>query len=282
MFRTNRKRLILFVIIFFVSMLLLIRDSYAAPTVTIIVNPPETTEVLRAGSDPIGLAAQAGGPNLTFLWELVGPGKLEGDPEGSSVFFRPPDRIDGESTEAVITVTVTDSTGEKTTESKTFTIKSKGMSTLTKTAIGVGAAAALGVGVCLAVDCFGGDDNSRGPFSGSYIQQAVASDWRYTRTLVLSQKGNTVTGTYQVELELFGCCSGTTPTVDVTGEVQEDTGALLWGPVHGECECSRDQFAIDEINGTHNVTTFNDGAMLRIEYPDPEDGFTIDFYRQSK
>ncbi len=168
MFRNNQKRLILFVIIFFVSMLLLIRDSYAALTGTIIVTPPGTAE-MRTGSDPIGLAAQVAESNLEFLWELVGPGELKGNPERSSVFYRPPDRIDGESAEAIITVTVTNSMGEETTESKTFTIipsppptptPEEGWFTKKKVALGVGAAVALGGGIALAMASTDGDDNS--------------------------------------------------------------------------------------------------------------------------
>lgn len=146
MFRNNQKRSMLIVIVL-VNMLLFIQDNYAAPTVTIVVTP-NVTEV-HAGSTPIGLAAQAGGTNLTYEWGHVGLGELEGDPKSSTVFYRPPDKIVGESAQVIITVTVTDSQGERTSESKTFTIISKGMSTLTKTAIGVGAAAALGGGIYL-------------------------------------------------------------------------------------------------------------------------------------
>lgn len=160
MFKKHQRLSILFVIVC-VGMLLFIRDSYAALTVTIIVNPPGIAEVL-AGSDPIGLAAQVSGTNLAYKWELDGPGKLEGDTERASVFYRPPNRIDGDSVKAKITVTVADDKGEETLVSETFTIipsgilpspisaptptptPKPGMSKSTKVAIGVGAAVAVG------------------------------------------------------------------------------------------------------------------------------------------
>jgi hypothetical protein len=160
----KHQRLVAVLTIICVGMLVPIQESSAVPTVTIIVNPSGTTEV-PAGSALIGLAAQVSGTNLTYTWKLDGPGKLIGDLERSSIFYRPPDSIDGESEIAVITVTVTNDKAEGNIANRAFTIihqvppstptptptstpiSDEGMSKLTKVALGAGTAVAVGVGI---------------------------------------------------------------------------------------------------------------------------------------
>lgn len=145
-------------------MLVMPGNGYAAggPEVNVVVNP-KTTEAY-AGSEKIVITVIASGRNLTFIWKLSGPGKLEG--EGAAAFYTPPKTIEKDAEFAIITVTVKDSSGEATIESVPFTILSrpeqgtspvpepapgekKGMSRGTKIALGAGAVVALGAGVAL-------------------------------------------------------------------------------------------------------------------------------------
>ncbi len=169
----KHQRLVAVLTIICVSMLVPIQESDAALTVTIIVTPPGTAEV-RAGSDPIGLAAPAGagGPNLTYKWKLDGPGKLEGDLEGSSVFYRPPDKINGKTVEAKIHVTVSDNEGQEATESVIFTITKSGPNW---PVIGVGAAVVLGGGIYLLVKS--DDDNDKPSIEITFPTEGSQVDW---------------------------------------------------------------------------------------------------------
>jgi len=92
--------------------------SAAAPAIRLVVNPNKTDVAL--GSGPIALTARARGKNLTYTWELLGPGKLDG--KGSAVFYMLPEKIDDTSAKALITVTVMDESGQEITESVTFNL----------------------------------------------------------------------------------------------------------------------------------------------------------------
>lgn len=150
-------------------------ESYPAdPKVRIIVNP-NTTEV-EAGAEPLALTAQAIGTKLKYKWTLIGFGKISAA-DLPAVFYTPPTQINGKSAQAVVTVTITDNSGQETTASVTFNISpnpeqkeqtppkeskatKKGMSKTTKIALGAGAVAALGGGIALAVIGSGDDDSS--------------------------------------------------------------------------------------------------------------------------
>lgn len=92
----------------------------SAPSIRLIANP-NTTEI-RVGSDPIAITAKVAGKNLQYAWKLFGPGKIEG--QGSAIFYIPPETIEGNLTEAMLTVSVTDTDGLVDMESVTFRIMS--------------------------------------------------------------------------------------------------------------------------------------------------------------
>lgn len=172
------------VILIALSILLLLGEGYAVtPKIRITVNPAQPD--VYAGAGRIILTAQTKGSNIiAYTWKLTGSGKLEGDMTRSAIAYIPPDKIGDKSDTAVITVTVTDDTGQQTTVSVSFTIlpkpeppepptstptpiatfKPQGMAKETKVALGIGAAAALGGGIALLVDA--GDDNSEEDGSG--------------------------------------------------------------------------------------------------------------------
>lgn len=128
MFWENHKYLILSIVIS-ISPLLFFNESYAAPTVEIMVNPNEFD--VSVGSNPIPLTVQVIGTNLEFEWTLLGPGNFEGDTTNSVVFYKPPNKIDGKSAKAIVTAKVRDDDGREVIESFTVNILSNGDDTST-------------------------------------------------------------------------------------------------------------------------------------------------------
>ena len=255
-------------------------SGYAAvPSVKLIINPNKTD--VNLGSDPIALTAKATGANLTYKWELKGPGKIDGD--GSAVFYVLPETITGASAQALVTVTIIDASGQETTETVTFNIiapvtpskaspapkaKKKGMSTTTKIALGVGAAAALGGGIALLAG--GGDDNNDGPFTGrfQYTYTDIVNDGTTVRgTIVfnLKQKDNSISGD-RTGTSQFYCCTASF-TVPVSGLANGNSASLSWGPGEGRCDCTNgDGYRTSTDGATINYTLINNGQILRSEY----------------
>lgn len=175
MLRKHQRCVVTFVVLM-VYMMALIGEGFAEELgIKLVVNPSKTDVYL--GTDPIALTARVKGKNLVYDWKLLGPGKLEG--KGSSVFYVLPEKIEGDSEQALITVTVKDETGEEITESVTFNIiakekgTGKGMSKTTKIALGVGAAAALGGGIALIAG--GGDGGGDG--DGDTAEYSIVGRW---------------------------------------------------------------------------------------------------------
>jgi len=118
MFR-HTQQLVLALVLLAVNIVVLSGECLAtAPAIRLVVNPNKTDVAL--GSGPIALTARARGKNLTFSWELLGPGELDG--KGSAVFYVLPEKIEGSSARALITVTVTDESAQEMTESVTFNL----------------------------------------------------------------------------------------------------------------------------------------------------------------
>ena len=94
-------------------------QSFGADTdIRLVVNPDRTDFHLDDGE--IALTARVRGKNLRYTWELFGPGTLDG--EGSAIFYILPERLDGPSAKALVTVTVSDEAGRSVQESAAFTI----------------------------------------------------------------------------------------------------------------------------------------------------------------
>lgn len=110
-----------FFISFIISFLGILSSVYAQPNVNLVINP--NVRIIRIQSE-IELTVQTDDPNkpgLQFQWSLEGPGELLGDPHNPGIYYIPPTKVEGESAQATITVTVTDAEGRKTTENVTFT-----------------------------------------------------------------------------------------------------------------------------------------------------------------
>jgi len=194
--------------------LVMFGEGYAAdPDVMLVVNP-KSTEV-QAGSGKIVITVEASGENLTFTWQLKGPGKLED--EGAAAFYSPPEKIDQESASAIVTVTVKEPSGQETVKSVTFTIlpsppktatpspeptptEKKGMSMGTKVALGAGAVVALGGGIALMAGGGGG-----GGSNGDSATYSIVGLWNHEQRSLdeniygsgsLSFDGSSTSGTY--------------------------------------------------------------------------------------
>ena len=104
-------------IILSVSVMLIGAAGYAAALNVELTINPDKTEVYT-GTAPIILTAQASGSNLTYTWNLDGPGKLEG--MGPAVMYIAPLEIEQGIVEAKVTVLVTDGAGQEATATITF------------------------------------------------------------------------------------------------------------------------------------------------------------------
>lgn len=192
------------VIVLVIYMMTLVGQGFAQDSgIKLVMNPSKTDVYL--GSDPIALTARVKGKNLAYEWKLLGPGKLEG--KGSSVFYILPDTIEGESEQALITVTVTDESGEETTESVTFNIlakektASKGMSKTTKIALGAVAVAGLGGGIALAAGGGGDGDGSGGGDTtdnivGTWFYRQDDPEWNAVADGTITFTGSETSGTF--------------------------------------------------------------------------------------
>jgi hypothetical protein len=258
-------------------------EGYAAPTVKLIVSPNKTDVYL--GADSIVLTAKASGANLKYKWNLQGPGAIEG--EGAAVFYKLPESIEGESAQAVVTVTVTDENGEETTDSFTFNIlkkeetkpvaaepksepeqEKKGMSTTTKVAIGAGAAV-LGIGAAVAI--LNKPEEKEKPFTGTFKREYTdysnyGNLYRNTLTFQLKQSGDSISGTIEKISELIDCCP-VTMSASVTGTADGNTAYLSWGEATaGTCQCSWTTWSPSGIAaGSGRATLINDNRTLRFD-----------------
>jgi len=238
MLRYNQKFAVALVLLV-VYMLALFGEGYAEePAIRLIVNPSKTDVYL--GSDPIALTAKMKGKNLTYEWKLLGPGEIEG--KGSSVFYVLPEKIEGESAQALITVTVKDEAGEAITESVTFNIlpsakpKSKGMSKTTKIALGAGAVAALGGGIALAAGGGDGDGSDGGDATynivGTWFYRQDDPQWEAVAEGNITFSGSATSGTFtQIDQEVSQETYRGTYTVEginvtITGSVYILTGVF--------------------------------------------------------
>ncbi|MBN2101191.1 hypothetical protein JW710_04885 [Candidatus Dojkabacteria bacterium] len=103
-----------------VSVLFVVSESYAQPTVELVLDPNRLE--IPVGSESIALTAKASGSGLKFEWKLRGPGKFEGETTDAVIFYIPPQEIEGESQKVIITIMVTDKNGDQVTGSITFKI----------------------------------------------------------------------------------------------------------------------------------------------------------------
>jgi hypothetical protein len=220
-----QKRFVAVILIILHMLILCGKTSGADLTVKLMLSL-EKTEIY-AGSDPIALTAVTRGMNVQLTWKLVGPGHIEGT--GIAVIYVVPDHIEGESAEAVITVTAKDKTGREVTDTVKFIIlpesdiqppsideafpddssSKKKTSTSTKVALGAGAVALLGGGIVMATQDGNGhgsnSDDSTPSLSGTWIGNIISEDditgerLILNLRLVLTQKGNDITGSGSLE-----------------------------------------------------------------------------------
>ena len=282
MSKIARKTISVVVLCCFVMMGMPLTIFAAAPTVKIVVSPNKAD--IQAGSAPLALTAQASGSGLKYQWTLNGVGKLD-NTNLPAVFYLVPEKINGKSAQAVITVLVTDKTGQSITESVTINIlpaqqrttqdampakSGTGMKTSTKVLLGVGALAAAGGVAALAAG--GGDDDNNSSFTGIFrdeFTKTASSDGvtqlHIVNTFNLTQNGNAITGTLE-SVDTFGTCCTAGINTPVAGTVNGSTAAITWGYAKNSCsvENTCGPWTIYTDGGTFNAELINSGKTLRI------------------
>lgn len=103
---------------FICGLVLFAQASSAQPALYIDVEP-EVDNILLDEPEDLTLIAKAP-QDVSYLWTIEGPGKLEGEVTGPAVIYVPPAQIDEPTTEVTISVTVTDDSGQ--TASKSVTL----------------------------------------------------------------------------------------------------------------------------------------------------------------
>jgi len=114
------KKRFMILTVTFIYAFLPFKESYAAPTVKLVISPNDTN--ISPGASPIALTAKASGAELIFEWELLGSGAFKGRTTGSAIFYVPPEKIGQQEEQVIITVKVTDKNGETVTDSTVFVI----------------------------------------------------------------------------------------------------------------------------------------------------------------
>lgn len=259
-------------------MMLLAQASHAvSPTVKIVVNPSKTT--IYAGTEALVLTAQTSGEDLTYRWTLQGPGKLD-NTNLPAVFYFVPETIDGESAQAVITVTVSDKSAQEVTESMTFQIltakektpsleeqpleNSSGMSSTTKIALGVGAAGVLGAGVALAVGGGSDDSDNNNPFTGTFRRDDAYSGLSWIIFLNLTQDGPAISG--NLDMTRTDACCSVNVVSQITGQADGNSAVLSWPTDCASCTgtngCSSTLCSGGGGTTTDQFTLSDDGKVL--------------------
>jgi hypothetical protein len=119
----NWKKYSIILTVLLVYAFLPFKESYAAPTVKLVISPNDTNICPSASS--IALTAKASGTELTFEWRLLGVGTFKGRTTGSAIFYVPPEKIGQQEEQAIVSVKVTDKNGEVATDSIVFVISKK-------------------------------------------------------------------------------------------------------------------------------------------------------------
>ena len=93
---------------------------HAQPSLTLTLDPDITTLIVGAHSEEIWIQAAASGDDVTAVWELDGPGELQ--ELGLGGIYRLPPQLPTSPSQAIVRVTVTDSAGQSTQASVTFSL----------------------------------------------------------------------------------------------------------------------------------------------------------------
>ncbi|GAK54126.1 serine/threonine protein kinase [Candidatus Moduliflexus flocculans] len=105
-----------------------VSENAAAISLKVVVNPNVAT--LKLDDGPIIVSVKSQEKNLTYRWELSGPGRLQG--QGPAVQYLLPAQLDAASASVVIAVTVTNQAGEERREQVEFAITAPPTPTPTK------------------------------------------------------------------------------------------------------------------------------------------------------
>ncbi len=120
MYKTYQLLLVLLTGIAFTAVVML-NTVYAQPTVTLAMEPD--IHEIHIGSEinkEIKIIAVTDKKDFRFKWHLDGPGKFAGNKTSPGIYYISPAKIDKKSAKAIVTVIVTDGSGEKASERVVF------------------------------------------------------------------------------------------------------------------------------------------------------------------
>jgi hypothetical protein len=113
---------LIFSLISGIGLVLLSSNASTQPVVEVHVEPDIRTLYVGSGIQDILLEARVSDPNVHFTWKLEGPGELLGETDSPGNIYSLPERIEGDSAQVIITLTVTDQQGYEITRNVTFEI----------------------------------------------------------------------------------------------------------------------------------------------------------------
>lgn len=113
---------LLFSLIIGMCLLFVLDSAFAQPVVEVHIEPDLRTLYLDTGIQEILLEARVSNPDVHFTWKLEGPGELLGDLDSPGNIYSLPERIQGDSAQVIITLTVTDQQGYEVTRNLVFQI----------------------------------------------------------------------------------------------------------------------------------------------------------------
>jgi len=106
------------------SIALFCKVSDATPTIHKIRVSPNKTEI-TVGAKPVALTVKTSGSHLTYQWTLRGLGTLEEPTNESALFYIPPNRINEESVQVIISIKVIDEQKDEASDNIIFNIIKK-------------------------------------------------------------------------------------------------------------------------------------------------------------
>lgn len=122
LFRNHLRGVFSLFLIVFCGMTVIAYNTEAQPSIHIKLEPDVDTIHIGSEIGEVLITALSDRHNALFLWELDGPGKFEGDVTCPGLFYIPPQNIEQDSVKTIISVTVTDEEGKKTTEEVILTL----------------------------------------------------------------------------------------------------------------------------------------------------------------
>jgi hypothetical protein len=127
----DRRLLMGKIVIIILNILVMCAPVFAQPVVTLVLDPDVRTITIGEQAQEIAVIARTDKQNVQFAWSVKGPGTIAGDSTSPGILYLSPTQIEGQQTQATVTVKVTDDQGKTTTHQMTLTLVSAALPTPT-------------------------------------------------------------------------------------------------------------------------------------------------------